>query len=233
MSGSGAKSDGIGEKTLKVARRLDRLYGPRPWRSHGPPLDELVGTVLSQHTSDINTARAFASLKAAFADWEAVRTAPVEAIANAIRSGGLADIKAPRIRNVLSAIHAEREQMDLEHLRHMPLDDARQWLLRLHGVGPKTAACVLLFSLGKPALPVDTHVHRVARRVGLIGSNVSANAAHPVLEAALGADREGVYAFHMNAIAHGRLICKARTPACDRCGLADLCDYFNTRAADA
>ncbi|HEV2106931.1 MAG TPA: hypothetical protein VGR16_01565 [Thermomicrobiales bacterium] len=219
------------EKTLTVAERLDQLYGRRRWRSHGPPLDELVATILSQHTSDTNTARAFASLKAAFANWEAVRTAPVGAVANAIRSGGLADIKAPRIQNILGAVHAEREQMDLEHLRHMPLDDARQWLLRLHGVGPKTAACVLLFSLGKPALPVDTHVHRVARRVGLIGPNVTADAAHGELEAALGADRERVYAFHMNAIAHGRLICKARTPACDRCGLADICDYFNTRDA--
>ncbi len=221
------------EKTLTVAERLDQLYGPRRWRSHGPPLDELVATILSQHTSDTNTARAFASLSSTFDSWDDVREAPVEQIEHAIRSGGLATVKARRIKDMLQEIFAEHGQTNLDHLTTMPLAEARQWLLGRHGVGPKTAACVLLFSLGLPAMPVDTHVHRVAGRIGLIGSTVSAEAAHAVLEDALGGDRDHVYAFHMNAITHGRTICRARSPRCERCGLSDLCDYVKTRASDA
>lgn len=208
-----------------VAQRFERQYGPKPWRSHGAPLDELIATILSQHTSDTNTAKAFTALKASFADWDDVCTAPVGAIEAAIRPGGLAGVKAPRIQGILRQIKAERGSWELTHLREIPLDEARSWLLALHGVGPKTAACVLLFSLGLPALPVDTHIHRVSRRLGLIGAAVSAEASHAILEEALGTDRERVYAFHMNAILHGRTVCKARTPRCDDCFLRDRCTY--------
>jgi len=207
---------------------LEAEYGERHWRSHANPLDELIATVLSQHTSDINTARAFASLKDRFADWDSVLVAPVDLVADAIRCGGLAEQKAPRIQGILRAIQTERQSLDLDQLRSMPLDAARGWLLRLHGVGPKTAACVLLFSLGRPALPVDTHVHRVSKRLGLIGPKVSADAAHSALEAGLGGDRDRVYSFHLTMIAHGRAVCTARRPYCERCPLTEHCDYFRT-----
>lgn len=232
MTGSHNQHARAEDKLLRVAERLDQLYGPRRWRSHGPPLDELVATILSQHTSDANTARAFASLKSTFNGWDEVRTAPVDSIEHAIRVGGLAAIKAPRIKGILNDVFAEHGQTNIDHLQQMPLDEARRWLVTLHGVGPKTAACVLLFSLGKPALPVDTHVHRVARRIGLIGPKVSADAAHAILETGLGADRDRIYAFHMNTIAHGRMVCKARFPRCEQCGLVDLCDYGRARLSD-
>ncbi len=215
-----------------VLALLEATYGPRIWHSHGDPLDELIGTVLSQHTSDINTARAFASLKEQFPEWTLVLEAPVDGVAGAIRSGGLAEQKAPRIQGILKAIDAERHVLDIEHLRRMPLEAARAWLLSLRGVGPKTAACVLLFSLGRPALPVDTHVHRVAKRLGLIGSTIGADAAHGILEAGLGGDRDRVYAFHLTMIAHGRAVCTARRSYCERCPLTECCDYFNATQHD-
>jgi endonuclease-3 len=213
----------------EVERRLDATYGPRRWQSSGPPLDELIATVLSQNTSDVNMERAFASLRSRLRTWEEVRLAPTAAVADAIRSGGLAEIKAPRIQRILDAIHAERGRLDLDHLQEMPLPEARRWLLALDGVGPKTAACVLLFSLGRPALPVDTHVHRVALRLGLIPPKASAESAHDLLQDLLGDDRDRVYAFHVEAIAHGRQVCTARRPRCERCPLTDCCDYFPTQ----
>ncbi len=209
-----------------IADRLDRAYGPQRWQTHLPPLDELVMTVLSQHTSDTNTERAYRSLRTRYPTWEAVRVAPTSAVADAIRTGGLADRKAPRIQAILNDILSERGILDVNHLVDFPLDEARDWLLRLNGVGPKTAACVLLFSLGRPALPVDTHVHRVAKRLGLIGAEVGAEAAHALLEVDLGEDRDRVYAFHVNMIAHGRAVCTARRPCCERCPLTDCCAYY-------
>lgn len=213
-------------RTSSILTLLETEYGERHWRSHADPLDELIATVLSQHTSDINTARSFSSLKDRFADWESVLVAPVDLVADAIRLGGLAEQKAPRIQGILAAIQAERTSLDLDHLSALPLDAARTWLLQLHGVGPKTAACVLLFSLGRPALPVDTHVHRVSKRLGLIGPKVGADAAHAALEAGLGGDRDRVYSFHLTMIAHGRAVCTARRPYCERCSLTEHCDYF-------
>lgn len=215
-----------------VAGRLDEKYGRKRWHAHHSPLDELVATILSQHTSDSNTANAFASLKSRFGDWDAVRTAPTAEVEAAIRTGGLAAVKAPRIQNILNQIDDELEALDLEFLRTMPMDDAREWLLALHGVGPKTAACVLLFSLGKPALPVDTHVHRVSLRLGLIGTNVTAEAAHVKLESLLSDKRDVVYSFHLNAIAHGRSVCKARNPRCNQCLLQERCSYVHQREHD-
>jgi endonuclease-3 len=219
------------DRISDILALLEDAYGERRWRSHAGALDELIATVLSQHTSDTNTARSFASLKQRFDDWESVLVAPVDLVADAIRSGGLAEQKAPRIQGILAAIQEERGSLDLDHLDALPLVDARQWLLRLHGVGPKTAACVLLFSLGRPTLPVDTHVHRVAKRLGLIGPKVGADTAHGALEAGLGGDRDRVYSFHVTMIAHGRAVCTARRPYCERCPLTECCDYFRTTAA--
>jgi len=209
-----------------VVALLATVYGRRRWRPHHPPLDELIMTVLSQHTSDVNTERAYRSLRHRFPTWDEALRAPTDEVAAAIRSGGLAPIKAPRIQAILCSIARERGSLNLDHLAGLSLEEARRWLLRLGGVGPKTAACVLLFSLGRPALPVDTHVHRVARRIGLIAPTTDAAAAHVVLESGLGTDRDRVYDFYLNAIAHGRDVCTARRPFCERCPLTGDCDYY-------
>jgi endonuclease-3 len=209
----------------EIAALLHQSYGPRPWRRHLPPVDELVATILSQHTSDINTDRAFASLKARFPTWPEVIAAPTGEVVEAIRSGGLANQKGPRIQQVLASILAEYGTFDLDSLADLPVREARARLTAINGVGPKTASCVLLFSLGMPALPVDTHVHRVTRRLGLIDDKLSADRAHEELESLLQGDRDQTYAFHMHLIGHGRTVCTARRPYCDRCALASRCDY--------
>ncbi len=204
-----------------IVRRLEKVYGPRPWRKHGDPLDGLIGTILSQNTSDTNSHRAFADLKKRFADWDAVRTAPVRSIAAAIKHGGLAKQKAPRIKRVLQQIHQDRGRLSLDFLAHRSLDDARTYLAAFDGVGPKTVACVLMFNFNKPALPVDTHVHRVAKRLGLITPQTSADQAHQILETACPNDL--VYPFHVLLIQHGRTTCKAQRPLCRDCALLDIC----------
>ncbi len=208
----------------RIATLLVEGYGQPMSRRRLPPLDELVLTILSQHTSDANSHRAFESLTARFGSWEAVRDASIDEIAEAIRSGGLAEIKAARIKGLLLRLSEERGSLDLGFLCRLRLPDARQFLLGLRGVGPKTAACVLLFSCGLPAFPVDTHIHRVSRRLGLIPPTASANDAHTMLESLI--PPEQVYPFHMNLIAHGRKVCKAQRPRCDQCILASECDYL-------
>src|SRR5215203_385591 len=212
-------------KTQAVTDALELTYGPRPWRRHRPPVDELVATILSQHTSDANTDRAFASLRSRFPTWQQVISAPVADVADAIRSGGLANQKAPRIQAALLSVREQNGGFDLDSLASKTVRQARGQLTSLHGVGPKAASCVLLFSLGMPAMPVDTHVHRVSRRIGLIEERTTAEAAHEALEAQLDGDRDRIYSFHMHLIHHGRTICTARRPYCERCSLTDLCDY--------
>ena len=211
-------------KAKEIGALLEQVYGrPAPRKRLGP-LDELVLTILSQHTSDANSDRAFESLRARFPTWEAVRNAPEEEIADAIKSGGLATMKAPRIKALLMRLTEERGSLDLDFLYDLNLASAREYLLAIPGVGPKTAACVLLFSCNKPAFPVDTHVHRVSRRLGLIELRTSADEAHRILESMV--PEEEVYAFHVNLITHGRRVCKAPRPLCDRCVLAPVCDFF-------
>jgi endonuclease-3 len=226
--------DHLREKYDAVFRLLNETYGRPVWRSHGSPLDELVGTILSQATADINTERAFAALTARFPDWESVMNAPPEAVIAAIRSAGLANMKGPRIQAALRHICSERGELSLDFLADLPLDEAMAWLTNLDGVGPKTASIVLLFSLGRPAFPVDTHVHRVTGRLGLLPPRMNAERAHDFL-AALGAP-ETYYPLHINLIRHGREICRARLPQCHICPLQDWCDYYQSvvvRAADA
>ena len=213
----------------KVSLRLSAVYGPPPPLEPGDPLGGLISTILSQHTSDSNTDRAFASLLARFGDFEAVRVAAVEDIAAAIRSGGLAEVKAPRIRNVLQEIKRDRGDLNLDFLNWLDLAEARRYLMGLSGVGPKTAACVLLFNCGRPAIPVDTHVHRVSRRLGLIGPKVSAERAHDDLAEIVPADE--AYAFHVNLIRHGREQCKALRPRCGTCPIADICPKVGVSTA--
>ena len=212
------------ERLQRVHELLIREYGRREWRPHRDPVGELIHTILSQHTSDVNSHRAFDSLRAALPTWQEVRDAPEGRIAEAIRSAGLANVKAQRIKRILQIISASAN-MDLSFLSQIGLREAKAWLTSLPGVGPKTAACVLLFSLGQPALPVDTHVHRVSRRLGLIEPKVSAEAAHEILERDLAPTT--VYSFHTNMVAHGRHVCRAQSPRCAVCVLQPECDYFN------
>ncbi|MBM4444334.1 MAG: endonuclease III [Chloroflexi bacterium] len=205
----------------EVLRLLRQEYGPRRWKSRGDPMSTLVATVLSQNTSDVNSERAFRSLMAAFDGWQAMAEASPADIARSIRAGGLADIKAGRIKSILREIRGERGDFDLDFLKELHLPEAGDWLRRLPGVGPKTAACVLLFSLGRPALPVDTHVFRVARRLGLLQPGVSADRAHEVLQQLVPAGR--VYEFHVHMVEHGRKVCRAQRPGCGHCVLAELC----------
>lgn len=214
------------EKLAASLEVLRQEYGHHRWKPHRDPLSELVRTILSQNTSDVNSNRAFARLQERFPSWEQVRDGDVEAIVEAIRPGGLARIKAPRIKGAVQAISEERGSLDLEFLRETDLDEARSWLESLVGVGPKTAACVLLFSLGRPVLPVDTHVHRVSRRLGLLQPRASTESAHEILGGML-ADG-AIYDFHVNMVSHGRRVCVARRPHCDVCVLAAQCDYLHS-----
>jgi endonuclease III len=205
---------------------LVSLYGIPLWEPDYDPIGGLIATVLSQHTSDVNSERAYAELVRRFPSWQLVRDAPVEAVADAIRSGGLARQKAARIQGILRAL-AEGQPDDspsLDLLDEMPLEDALAYLQRFSGVGPKTAACVLLFSLGRPAFPVDTHVLRVTKRLGLIGSRVSAEMAQDILTRLI--PEEWRHTMHVDLIRHGRQTCYAQRPACARCSLRPECLYF-------
>ncbi|MEJ2599112.1 MAG: endonuclease III [Anaerolineales bacterium] len=214
---------GPNEKARIVYQRLQATFGNPTWRNPLPPLDELISTILSQNTNDVNRDRAFESLRSRFPTWEAVRDAEKQAIIDAIRSAGLANQKGPRIQTVLREITAERGELSLDFLAEMPVEEARRWLMSFKGVGPKTAAIVLLFSLGKPAFPVDTHVQRVTGRLGLRPEKMSADQAHEYLSGLFPV--EMYYAAHLNLIRLGREICHARRPECKRCPLNDLCDY--------
>jgi len=217
------KHDNHTAKTLETHRRLLDYYGEPTLKERRDPLSELVVTILSQNTADVNTDRAYRALRGRFPTWEEVLAAPVEDLAEAIRVAGLANIKAPRIRRILEDLQAERGRLDLGFLDAMTVDEAKTYLMRLPGVGPKTAACVLLFSLHKPALPVDTHVHRVSRRVGLVPQKATAAKTEELLEAMLPPD--AYYPFHLNVIRHGRTLCTAARPRCPECPLLAICNH--------
>ncbi len=205
-------------------RRLVQLYGEPDWRPHLDPVSELVSTILSQNTNDVNRDVAFERLRERLPTWEQVRDADGHVVVEAIRPAGLANQKGPRIQQALRRITEEHGELSLDFLAAWPVEKAKSWLTSVKGVGPKTAAIVLLFSLGRPAFPVDTHVHRVSQRLGLIGPRVSRERAHTELERLV--DPKDYYALHLNLIRHGRQICTARKPHCSDCVLRDLCDYF-------
>jgi endonuclease III len=208
----------------EITDRLRAAYGAPVARTRLPALDELVLTILSQNTSDLNCERAYARMRERFPTWAEVRDAPEADLVEALRPGGLAAQKAPRIQAVLRGLDA----LDLEWLGGMPVAEAMEWLVALPGVGPKTASCVLLFSLGAPVMPVDTHIHRIAGRVGLIPAGTSADAAHPILTAMTPPRR--MLEAHLLLIEHGRSTCTARRPRCEECVLLDLCDYGRSAA---
>lgn len=214
----------------EIYRRLAEEYGHPQWRKPLPPLDELVSTILSQNTNDQNRDRAFEALKTRFPSWEAVRDAKVEEVIESIRTAGLANQKGPRIQAALRSITQERGSLDLEFLRDLPPEEVHDWLIKFHGVGPKTAAIVMQFSLDLPAFPVDTHILRLSKRLGLIDKKTSAERAHKLLADLFAPDT--YYSAHLNIIRHGREVCHARNPACEGCVLQDLCDYYQTVIED-
>ncbi len=219
------------KRYAQIARILGETYGYPTWRPHLSPLEELVSTILSQNTTDHNRDMAFEALRARFPTWEAVRDAPPQAVIDAIRSAGLANTKGPRIQAALRRISEERGALTLDFLEGMDVEAAKAWLTSLEGIGPKTAAIILLFALNKPAFPVDTHVHRVTKRLGLIGPKTSAERAHAELEAII--PPQDYYPAHLNFIRHGRQLCKARKPRCAACPLAEHCEAYRARPLDA
>jgi endonuclease III len=224
--------------TVHLARVYEALiaaYGEPVNEPDNDPLGGLVGTILSQHTSDINSGRAYQQLITTLPTWEEVRDAPTYLVAEAIRSGGLANVKAPRIQDVLQTLtdqqRAQGGSQTLSaylsaELAKRTTEEAWTYLRTLPGVGPKTAACVLMFNLDRPSMPVDTHVWRTSQRLGLIGPKVSADKAHAVYARVL--PPEWVYPLHVNLITHGRKICHAQRPECSRCPLYSECAYVGS-----
>jgi endonuclease-3 len=202
---------------------LEEQYGI-PHAEEREPVDLLVMTILSQNTSDTNSLRAFALLKSRFCGYEEVLSAPEEAVADSIRTGGLADMKARRIKETLARIKQDAGSISLGFLDGMKKEEAMAYLLSLPGVGPKTASVVLLFAFAMPFLPVDTHVYRLSRRLGLVGEDVRPEKAQAILEGIVPADK--YLSLHLNLIRHGRLVCRARAPRHEQCGLKSCCDYF-------
>lgn len=200
---------------------LGERYGRAPQQASHAPVFELVLTLLSQHTSDHNSGQAMHRLIEAYPTWDEIVAAPTSGIEDAIRPGGLAPTKSKRLHALLGEVKERVPDWELEFLRDLPLNEAKQWLTSLPGVGPKTAACVLLFALERPALPVDTHVERVAKRLGLVPAKMTAVKVHDALEVQLAPDE--VYAFHVDLIQHGRRTCHARGPKCETCPLLERC----------
>lgn len=207
-----------------VYDRLLQAFGMPDWHNPQPALDELVNTILSQNTNDVNRDVAYNRLRAQFPTWEAVRDADPQAVIEAVRPAGLGNQKGPRIQAVLQQITAERGNLDLDFLRAMPPAAVHAWLTAFNGVGPKTAAIVMVFSLDMPAFPVDTHVYRVSGRLGLRPESMTVEEAHHHLAALFDPATYGPA--HLNLIRLGREICSARKPACERCPLTDLCAYY-------
>ena len=209
---------------LAIRDRLRAMYGRPTHEPHGDPVHELVLTMLSQNTSDTNRDVAYAGLRARFSSWEEVRDAPTDEVEEAIRKGGLAPTKAPRIQAVLREVG---DPVDLDWLSDAPRDEALEYLTALPGVGRKTAACVMLFAFGRPEIPVDTHVMRVGGRLGLFRPGASFDEAHDEMLAIT--PPEDAYEFHMNLIAHGRTLCRPARPRCEECALHRMCPYWRER----
>ena len=214
-------------KTIQIDRMLLAAYGQPAWHPDLDPIAQLVSTILSQNTNDRNRDMAYERLRHRLPTWEQVRDADAEEVVEAIRPAGLANQKGPRIQDALRFITRERGGLDLSFLTELPIDEAKEWLSSIKGVGPKTAAIILLFSLDRPAFPVDTHIFRVTKRLGLIGTRTSRESAHRELERLV--PPEDYYAFHLNVIRHGRQVCTSRKPHCPECVVSALCDYYRAQ----
>lgn len=211
------------ERLLVVHEALLEIYGMPEWRDPLPPVDELVSTFLSQNTNDVNRDRAFVSIKEHYSNWEQVRDASEGEFVDVIRVAGLANQKGPNIQNALRFITSERGEIELDFLRDMRVEEARRWLTSLKGVGPKTAAIVLLFSMGIPAFPVDTHIYRVSGRIGLRPISLDVEKTHTYLESI--APPEIYASLHLNLIRLGRETCHARKPECAICPILNICEF--------
>ena|SRR5688572_9089087 len=229
VPGGESSADAGEEKPLRyIIQNLERTYGVpvnrRPPRAD--PLDMLVGVILSQATSDTNSERTFAALKKRFPTWDAVLRARASTLADTIRSGGLANQKAAVIRDVLRQIKDERGALDLSFLHDLPTGEAVRYLSRFRGIGPKTVACTLLFACRKDVFPLDTHIFRILRRVGLVPQKCTDARAHEILSRLVPAGK--FYSFHVNLIRHGRSLCRPRDPLCGQCPVVEYCDYGQT-----
>ncbi len=209
----------------EVVSILEKMYGKAEWAFRHEPMDELIACILSQHTSDSNSLRAFDKLKHMYPHWEQVAEAPVNQLADVIRNGGLADSKAPRIQQALKEIKKREGAYDLSVLSAMSDEEARTYLMSLPGVGPKTAAIVLCFSLNRPVIPVDTHIFRVSWRLGFVEKKQGEAKAHDTLQDLI--PKDIIFRFHMALIRHGREVCKAQRPRCLECPLTNQCKYYH------
>ncbi len=218
-------SPSIPESIPYIVQNLRAVYGTPKLEQNLDPLDVLIETILSQSTTNANSGRAFDSLRRKFPSWEAMRRARVKSIEAAIRSGGLAKQKSRRIKELLNKIQNRRGSLDLSFLKTAPLEEARQFLASFKGVGPKTVACTLLFAFYRPVFPIDTHIFRIARRLGLIPEKCSDEEAHRLMGQMIPPKR--YYEVHINLIRHGRKICRPREPLCEQCSLIDYCEYYS------
>lgn len=217
----------LSEKALKVTQRLTEFYGELPFSSKDP-MGMLVDILLSHRTRDEQTAAAWENLLKRFGSWEAVRDAPTNDVQDAIANVNWPEVKAPRLQVIMRQITEERGNLNLDFLCDLPVEESAAWLNRFDGVGPKTTACVLLFSCRQPLLPVDVHVHRVSGRLGLIGKKVAADNAHTLLQALFPQNSRVIYNFHKGLLRHGQRICVYERPRCNKCPITDLCDYYQT-----
>jgi len=212
------------QRVRRLNALLERAHGPVERRRPRPPLDSLIATILSQNTNNANSSEGFRRLKQKFPTWRQAAEAPTRSIASAIRVSGLSNVKAPRIKSILKRVQKDQGRYSLTVLKTMAPAEAQAYLCRFDGVGPKTAACVLMFSCGMPVFPVDTHVLRISRRLGLIDRGKSAEKAHTILGEVVPEDL--VYSFHVLLVYHGRVMCHAGRPACGRCALQRSCKYY-------
>jgi endonuclease III len=232
MASRTATNDELRAKINIEYERLVVLHGEQPLIPRREPMHELISTILSHRTTDQNENQAYHNMWKRFGSWEAIHDAPVEALTETLSPATFPEVKAPYIKGVLKQISEERGEIAIEFLRDMPTDEALEWLMSLPGVGIKTASLVLLFCFSKPVLPVDTHVHRVSQRVGLIGPKVNPTAAHPILLVLLPPDPYVLFNFHIANLAHGRKICIWGTPRCGQCPLTDICNWYQENRAN-
>ncbi len=223
-----ADREALVAKALEITRRVTEQHGPATF-SDRDPLSMLINIILSHRTKGADNAAAYRALRERFTDWAAVHDAPVAEVQDAIAPVNWPEQKAPRIQAILRRIAAERGELSLDFLCELPVSEAAAWLGHLEGVGPKTVACVLLFSCRQPILPVDTHVHRTSLRLGLIPPRTTAEAAHTLLQALLPNDAQTIYNFHRGLLRHGQNPCVYGTPRCQDCFLIDICDYFQAQ----
>lgn len=215
-------------KTSWAHEALNLLYGIQEVYGRADPMHELIGTILSHRTTHANEVTAYRTMRERFPTWEAVRNAPLPDLIDAIRTANYPEVKAPYIQKVLTVLIAERGEANIDFLRELSTEAAMTWLTNLPGVGPKTATLLLLFTFQKPVLPVDTHVHRVTQRIGIIGPKVSAEKAHKLLLAYLPTEAKTLFNFHKHFYWHGQRTCTWFDPKCDTCVLRDGCDFYLT-----